>query len=124
MPARKVQGVEMPNFDYIDSAGDGPDTDLSARSLPYAESKDNQKEAILKVARQIAAANDDEETAGLFFTRVVQAFVLLDQMAPQFIELVDEYHVGELHDLDASCHLCKLRAAAEEYLADREKTNV
>jgi hypothetical protein len=123
MPARKVQGVEMPNFDYIDSAGDGPDTDLSARSLPYAESKDNQKEAILKVARQIAASNDDDEQAGLFFTRVVQAFVLLDQMAPQFIELVDEYHIGE-NPQATNCGLCKLRAAAEEYLADREKTNV
>jgi hypothetical protein len=123
MPARKVQGVEMPNFDYIDSAGDGPDTDLSARSLPYAESKDNQKEAILKVARQIAASNDDDEQAGLFFTRVVQAFVLLDQMAPQFIELVDEYHIGE-NPQATDCHLCKLREQAEEYLADREKTNV
>ena len=84
---------------------------------------DNQKEVILKVARQIAAANDDEEQAGLFFTRVVQAFVLLGQMAPEFIELVDEYHIGE-NMQDTNCSLCKLRAAAEEYLAEREKINV
>jgi hypothetical protein len=83
--------------------------------------EDNQREVILKVARQIAAANDDEEQAGLFFTRVVQAFVLLDQMAPQFIEMVDEYHIGE-NPQATDCHLCKLRAAAEEYLAER-KTN-
>lgn len=85
--------------------------------------EDNQKEVILKVARQIAAANDDDEQAGLFFTRVVQAFVLLDQIAPEFIELVDEYHIGE-NMQDTDCHLCKLREAAEEYLAEREKANV
>jgi hypothetical protein len=81
----------------------------------------DQKEAILKVARQIAAANDDEEQAGLFFAKVVQAFVLLDQMAPEFIELVEEYHSKPFGPREG-CHLCKLRAAAEEYLAER-KTN-
>jgi hypothetical protein len=135
MLARKVQGVEMPNLDdnepeivfgpdygkFIDSTHSGED--CRGKSLKYAEPKDTQKEAILKVARQIAASNDDDEQAGLFFTRVVQAFVLLDQMAPQFIELVDEYHIGE-NPQATDCHLCKLRAAAEEYLAEREKINV
>jgi len=119
----------MPNLDdnppeivygeFIDACN--PNDEIVGKSLKYAE--DVQKEVILKVARQIAAANDDEEQAGLFFTRVVQAFVLLDQMAPRFIELVDEYHIGEdMHK--TNCHLCRLHTAAEEYLAEREKTNV
>ena len=81
---------------------------------------DNQKEAIAKVARQIAAANDDDEQAGVFFVQVIQAFALLDQIVPQFIELVDEYHIGE-NPQATDCNLCKLREQAEEYLAEREK---
>lgn len=105
--------------EFIDSTYDGGS--ITGKSLRYADTKDNQKEAILKVARQIAAANDDDEQAGLFFAKVVQAFVLLDQMAPQFIELVEEYHSKPFGPRE-NCHLCKLRAAAEEYLAEREKT--
>jgi hypothetical protein len=80
---------------------------------------DTETKAILKVARQIAAANDDEEQAGLFFAKVVQAFVLLDQMAPEFIELVEEYHSKPFGPREG-CHLCKLREAAQEYLDGRQ----
>jgi hypothetical protein len=104
----------MPDEMFIDSAGDGPNTDLSARSLPYAEDK-----AILKVARQIAAANDDDEQASHFFTQVIQSFALLDKIAPAFIELVDEYHIGE-NMQDTNCYLCHLREAAQEYLDKKQ----
>lgn len=80
---------------------------------------DNQKEAILKVARQIAAANDDEEQASLFFAQIVQALALLDQIAPQFIELVGQYH-NPANMQDEHCHLCKLRDAAQDYLDGRQ----
>ncbi len=59
------------------------------------------------------------EEAGRFFTKVVQAFALLDQMAPQFIELVDEYHMKPFGPREG-CHLCELRKVAVEYLDERQ----
>jgi hypothetical protein len=78
--------------------------------------------AVAKVAHQIAAANDDDEQAGIFFVQIIQTIALLDQIAPQFIELVEEYHSKPFGPRE-NCHLCKLRAAAEEYLAGKAKTS-
>jgi hypothetical protein len=99
---------------------------------------DNQgfeSKAATKVAKLILDCSDgptinmrdgglDEETAsteqaGRFFTKVVRAFALLDQMSPLFIQLVDEYHIGE-NPQATDCHLCKLREAAQEYLDGRQ----
>lgn len=62
-----------------------------------------------------AAATEEAEH---FFTKIITAFALLDQMAPEFIQFVDEYHIGE-NMRDTDCHLCKLREAAQEYLDER-----
>jgi len=90
-----------------------------------------EQKAIAKVAKLILDYSDSPtinmgdastDQAVLFFMQVTRAFILLDQMAPQFIELVEEYHSKPFGPRE-DCHLCKLREAAEEYLAEWEKFN-
>jgi len=59
------------------------------------------------------------EQAGRFFVEVIRAFALLDQLAPKFIELVDEYHAERGH-VDSHCHLCALRMQVDEYLEGKQ----
>ena len=47
------------------------------------------------------------------------AIALLDRVAPAFIELIDEYHIGD-NMQKVGCHLCALRDEMQDYI-DRRK---
>lgn len=59
------------------------------------------------------------------FERETRLTTLLDEIVPNFIELVREYHLNGWYrpeDLDLKkCHLCQKLAKAEEYRDARKK---